>query len=504
MCDFFDTNKIMPGFLARGMLVVVKGPDSCRPGLVVHVNPDKSFDVATVALPSKPDVPDVLVQTCDRSCVHRPYEAYQNGLVDWELCSIADITNSQLITLLVTSVLDLPDCLADIHAVLDTATITAMTTDPDVPTTPDTTLATLSIPDDVRDYVNALPEPDLSGTALVKHVLVSLTGPVPDMHKHAAQHQQMNDLMRCNGDQWLFCQVDPRFADMKAKRHITHTDMDNIVDILHQQQEMMDDDDWWRPSMLELLMIAMHVMCPRGKVALLRYTLQQAPISYAPNVMYNMAGLVDYFASHSIYEFNVVDIGAGCQAAQAGLYAHAKTHTHPMVVNYFGINADSDRYEQFDCHCSVGDVVVSDGDDGATAGVGSESSSVERGTVQVCAASQFAKQAVTLVQQVHKPNMWTVMLVSWAPPDPDTNFLPAWLVGMSRHKFSANLLLMVVGEGLGGCTGDGVPVIDKLLSTAPRLHQHYFDMPSNQVPGTMSHARLFDWSDICVVLKDHV
>jgi hypothetical protein len=63
---------------------------------------------------------------------------------------------------------------------------------------------------------------------------------------------------------------------------------------------------------------------------------------------------------------------------------------------------------------------------------------------------------------------------------------------------------MVVGEGLGGCTGDGVPVIDKMLSAAPRLHQHYFDMPSNQVPGTMSHARLFDWSDICVVLKDHV
>jgi hypothetical protein len=130
MCDFFDTNKIMPGFLARGMLVVVKGPDLCRPGLVVHVNPDKSFDVATVALPSKPDVPDVLVQTCDRSCdrscVHRPYQAYQNGLVDWELCSIADITNSQLITLLVTSVLDLPDCLADIHAVLETAPMPAV------------------------------------------------------------------------------------------------------------------------------------------------------------------------------------------------------------------------------------------------------------------------------------------------------------------------------------------------------------------------------------------
>jgi hypothetical protein len=273
----------------------------------------------------------------------------------------------------------------------------------------------------VQDIVNAWAEPDLSGTALVKHVLVSLTGPVPDMHKHAAQHQQMNDLMRCNGDQrFMFCQVDPRFADMKAKRHITHIDMDNKVDILHQQQEMMDD--WWRPSMLELLMIAMHVMCPRGKVALLRYTLQQAPISYAPNVMYNMAGLVDYFASHSIYEFNVVDIGAGCQAAQAGLYAHAKTHKHPMVVNYFGINADSDRYEQFDCHCSVGNGGC------ATASVGCEDS-VERGTVQVCAASQFAKQAVTLVQQVHKPNMWTVMLVSWAPPDPTPIFcMPGWLV----------------------------------------------------------------------------
>ena len=95
------------------------------------------------------------------------------------------------------------------------------------------------------------------------------------------------------------------------------------------------------------------------------------------------------------------------------------------------------------------------------------------------------------------------MLVSWAPPDTDTNVLPGWLVGMLCQQFSANLLLMVVGQGLGGCTGDRDPVIHKLLSAAPRLHQHYFDMPSNQVPGTMSYARLFDWSAICLLLKDH-
>jgi hypothetical protein len=100
---------------------------------------------------------------------------------------------------------------------------------------------------------------------------------------------------------------------------------------------------------------------------------------------------------------------------------HTKTHQHPIIVNYFGINADSNRYEQFN-HCNVGNVVgdgatAVGGDDGGVVGDGATAVGVGRGTVQVCAASQFAKQAITLVQQVHKPNESTVMLVSWAPPD---------------------------------------------------------------------------------------
>ena len=433
------------------MLVVVSGADNKhRPGLVMHLNPDHSIDIA-LQHQANGVVEVVVTSSIDRADVHTIKDAVDKGLVDWPVCVGAarnNMSNGQLVDMLVQSAAHTPDCMADIMAVM------------------------CEVPDSVK-HVYQLEEPNLDGTALVKSVLDNLAASEPIDLK---PNEIVNNLRTHNNDHWqmMWCELArtaPRkqFSSLAAFRTNTTSQLEAAAGILAAQQELMDT---YRPSMLEILMIVCHFICPMGKTAMLKVRLDDDPISYAPNVLHNTSVLVDYMATcKNVQNFNVVDIGAGCQAALAGIRA-ACCKKHPkLTVNYRGINADNERYNDF--MLAPAELVA------------------------LSPITDFVPQAIRLVQEVHQGNEPTVVLVSWAPPDDDSNFLPLFLAGMAVTQLKPNLMLMIVGEGVDGCTGDGDERVNMILQNARQLHKQHFDLCGvNQVPGVMSHAKLFDWSDV--------
>ncbi len=95
-----------------------------------------------------------------------------------------------------------------------------------------------------------------------------------------------------------------------------------------------------------------------------------------------------------------------------------------------------------------------------------------------------------------------VVLLAWAPNSDEDNFLPEFLRKLPAVQRPLDgLLLLVVGEGLGGCTGDGHPFVHSVLHATPSVHEDGFSQWRAQVPGITSKGTLFRASDVVASLK---
>ena len=127
--------------------------------------------------------------------------------------------------------------------------------------------------------------------------------------------------------------------------------------------------------------------------------------------------------------------------------------------------------------------------------------------------------ASVVVRKPHQPNkeyalrlcdavFCTAVCVLWAPNADGGdrgNFCPAFLRALLQSPLSKcrGVMLLVVGEGRGGCTGDSDAYVSDVLERTPSLHESVFGGTMlAQLPGIASRATLYALDDVAAAAGD--
>ena len=305
---------------------------------------------------------------------------------------------------------------------------------------------------------------------------------------------------------------------------------------------------------LEALMAAFGAFAdPYGSVAHVYAETGAVGVSYAPNMMYIAKQCVEHVRADGASGITLVDVGAGCGAALAAFHAAMSAIAGPAgpdavagpdgrdvvagpdavagpagplrsavseaALVYRGSNVNHSPYDHNRLivageaegvvltgvldftRISLGLVEPQRGDPMRTS-VSGRRFLFKRWTKNGKKAVVVNKNGKEMAVERCNVVLDTVVMLAWAPDRDGDNFFPDFLSGLLKlQRPLAGLLVLVVGEGHGGCTGDGHPFAHRVLSATQSLNELGFSQWRAQIPGIMSKATLFSASDLVHTLQ---